>query len=169
MISRKANVNLVACFTGYRSQKLPWGFNEKNERCLQMTKLLEKEIVNTIKEGYCHFISGMAIGFDMIAAEIVLKLKSKYNIILECAIACKNQEKKWSLQLQTRYQNILKQADIIWCGKDYYVDGCMLERNYYMVNQSSKIIALFDGKSGGTKKTLEYAKQQRLQITILKP
>lgn len=45
----------------------------------------------------------------------------------------------------------------------------MLERNNYMVNNSSKMIALFNGLPGGTKKTIEYAKQQGLKIVIIKP
>lgn len=28
--------DITCCFTGHRSQKLPWGFNEQDERCLQM-------------------------------------------------------------------------------------------------------------------------------------
>lgn len=24
------------CFTGHRSQKLPWGYNESDERCIDM-------------------------------------------------------------------------------------------------------------------------------------
>ncbi len=45
----------------------------------------------------------------------------------------------------------------------------MLERNRYMVNRSSLLIALFDGLPGGTKKTIEYANQQGLEIRIIKP
>ena len=73
-----------------------------------MFSIIEKAILN----GYTYFISGMALGIDMICAEIVLKLKKKYkNIILECAIPCLNQEKQWSLSEQERYRKILHKAD----------------------------------------------------------
>lgn len=28
----------TVCFTGHRSQKLPWGYNEEDERCVNMKK-----------------------------------------------------------------------------------------------------------------------------------
>ncbi len=37
-----------------------------------------------------------------------------------------------------------------------------------MVESSSLVIALFDGKPGGTKLTVEYAKKQGKQVTIIK-
>ena len=47
------------------------------------------------KHSVTHFISGMAIGVDMIAAEIVLELKKDYpQITLECAIPCETQAVK---------------------------------------------------------------------------
>ena len=158
------------CFTGHRSQKLPWKFNEKNLRCQIMKFHLKNAIKRAIGDGYTDFISGMALGFDMICAEMVLKLKKKNpNIKLECAIPCKNQEIKWNKQLQERYREILKQADKIWCGSENYNKLCMFERNKYMINNSSKVIALFDGKPGGTAQTLNYAKKKGLKIEIIVP
>ena len=77
--------NNICCFTGPRCQKLPWGFNENDNRCLKMKEITKKEIEKSISLGYKVFISGMAIGFDMICAEIVLNLKEiypEYNDIL---------------------------------------------------------------------------------------
>ena len=34
----------TACFTGHRSQKLPWRFNEDDERCVAMKSTLRFEI-----------------------------------------------------------------------------------------------------------------------------
>ena len=71
--------NKVCCFTGHRPQSLPFGFNEQDERCIKLKRLLRKDIERQItEEGVTHLISGMAIGVDMYAAEIVLDLKAKY-------------------------------------------------------------------------------------------
>lgn len=158
------------CFTGHRPQKLPWGFNEEDERCLAMKKELYIRIEDAIKDGYNIFLSGMALGFDMICAEIVLELKKKYkDIKLVAALPCKNQDCKWNSFQQKRYRILLKKADSIRCIYDNYIGAeCMLERNEYMVNASSKMVALFDGKPGGTKKTIEYAKSKGLEVVIIK-
>ena len=66
-------------FTGHRPQSLPFGFNEADERCIALKQKLRDEIIRQIEEnGVTHFITGMAIGVDMFAAEIVLGLKSAY-------------------------------------------------------------------------------------------
>lgn len=160
----------VVCFTGHRSQKLPWGFNEEDIRYKLARIETKKEIIKCIKSGKNHFISGMALGFDMMCAEIVLSLKKTYpNIILECAVPCVGQEKRWPLSQQNRYKRILHQADKIRCIFDYYTQNCMEERNRYMVNSSSLVIALFNGREGGTKNTIDYAKRQGKEIIIITP
>lgn len=86
----------IACFTGHRAQKLPWNFNEDDIRCVRMKENLEKIIEKSILRGYFIFLCGMALGFDIICAETVLKLKEKYPYVkLIGALPCKNQYKKW--------------------------------------------------------------------------
>lgn len=50
-----------------------------------------------------------------------------------------------------------------------YVDGCMKERNQYMINNSSLVIALFNGQWGKTKQTIEYAKSQGVEVITINP
>ena len=45
----------------------------------------------------------------------------------------------------------------------------MQQRNKYMIDNSSVLIALFNGKAGGTKQTVDYAKQQGLEILTIEP
>ncbi len=161
----------TACFSGHRSQKLPWGFNEDDERCKIMQKTLRQEIIKAIKKGYDTFLCGMALGFDMICAETVLSLKQEYPYIkLIGALPCKNQDCKWSEKEKIRYRNLLKKLDAIRCIYENYIGAeCMLERNRYMINNSSLLIALYNGKLGGTKSTIDYAKHQGLEIVIITP
>lgn len=99
-------------FTGHRPQSLPFGFNEADERCIALKQKLRDEIIRQIEEnGVTHFITGMAIGVDMFAAEIVLGLKSAYNgITLECAIPCETQAEKWSEALRDRLNIPLRRS-----------------------------------------------------------
>ena len=102
----------TCCFFGSRPNKLPWGYEEKGIRYFFFRQKLKKTVIGAIGNGYIHFISGMALGIDTIAAEIVLELKAKYSkITLECAIPCINQTEKWSEESIMRYQNICAQAD----------------------------------------------------------
>lgn len=158
------------CFTGHRSQKLPWRFDEEDKRCVNMKNTTKEKIEQSIREGYIYFISGMALGFDMICAEIVLEFKKNYpNIKLVCAIPCKYQDKLWSEEYKKRYKRILKQADIVRYISEEYTKTCMIERNEYMLNNSSLVIALYNGLAGGTKSTILKAEKMGLKIDIIEP
>ncbi len=173
-ILKEKNIELsksTCCFTGHRPQSLPWGFDEEDERCVKMKEQLRGEIVKAIENGYTTFISGMALGFDIIAAEMVLELKGKYpNIKLIGALPCKTQDKFWKEKDKQRYRKVLGKLDDIRCiYNNYNGKKCMIERNHYMVNNSSLVIALFNGTKGGTKTTINYAKKQGLKIVTLVP
>ena len=164
------DLNTTCCFTGHRIQKLPWKNNENDKRCKNLKLVLHNEIEKAIFRGYSTFICGMALGFDIICAETVLELKNTYsNIKLIAALPCRNQHRIWNEKDKARYLKILDRADGIRCVYDEYSGAeCMLERNEYMVNNSSLMIALFNGLGGGTKFTIDYARKSGLEIIILK-
>ena len=84
-------------FTGYRPQKMPFGFDEQDERCVDFKKRLRDTIESFIWQGYQHFISGGALGMDMYAAEAVLDLKKQYpEIMLEMVSPFDTQAAKWA-------------------------------------------------------------------------
>lgn len=166
--------NVSVCFTGHRSQKLPWKFNETAFRCKIMKFRLYRIIMQVLAKGYKRFYCGMAIGFDTICAETLLKIKfkcKKYSDIeIIGALPCRNQDCKWNNEARNRYRNILKKLDGIRCiYENYNGKICMHERNRFMVNNSSLMIALFDGISGGTKSTVDYARKKGLEIIVIKP
>ena len=103
----------TCAFTGHRPQNLPFGFNEEDERCIDLKKTLREQIINLIEtEDVTHFITGMALGVDLYAAEIVLDLKARYpEITLESAISCETQAVKWSMAQRERYYDIAAQCD----------------------------------------------------------
>ena len=160
----------TCCFSGHRPHKLGFGF-DFNNKCgtfLDLEKKLKAEIKNAIKEGYKFFISGAGLGVDMLAADIVIKLKRKHDIQLCLAIPCLDHTKKWSQSDKSLYKKILKNSDEIFFvnNKNYFI-GCMQARNKYLVDQSNRLIAVFNGEKGGTKQTIDYAKKSFLEIKII--
>ena len=110
----------------------------------------------------------MAIGVDLDFAEIVLKLRNKYPITLECAIPCPNQTLKWNSADKLRYDSILECADEVNLISERYTPECMLKRNRYMVDKSELVIAVFNGvEKGGTWYTLNYAEKENKNIEII--
>ena len=146
------------CFTGHRPEKLLIP-----ETIVKMH--LKKEIETAISEGFCTFITGMARGVDMWAAEIVLDLrKNNSSIHLICAVPYKGFEKKWSEKEQIMYNYILASADIIRYISERYSEAAFQKRNIWMVDRSARVIAVYSGEKGGTENTIKYAEKTGVPV-----
>lgn len=161
----------VCMFTGHRPKGLPFGYNERDSRCKKLKKILKKLIVHKIQEeDTTEFLSGMALGTDMFAAEIVLELKRKYrDITLTAVLPYRTQAARWNKEAIARYEHILAMCDKIIVLQDEYTQSCMHKRNLYMVEHSNSVIAVWSGAEGGTANTIRFAIDRHLPVTVLDP
>ena len=161
----------ICAFTGHRPKYFPWGYDESDPRCTELRELLSKQIRLLVGRGYTDFLSGMALGVDIWAAQTVLTLREKYpKLKLHCILPCIGQEKSWNEETKRLYYSIVKQADSrVYSSRIYYRD-CMLDRNKFMVDHSNLLFAVFNGISkSGTASTVNYARSQGKEILILDP
>ncbi|MDE5601579.1 MAG: SLOG family protein, partial [Clostridia bacterium] len=80
----------------------------------------------------------------------------------------RNREAGWADKERIKYRRTLAKLDEIRCIYENYIgEECVLERNLFMVNNSSMLIALFNGLSGGRKSIIDYALRQGLEIAII--
>lgn len=150
------------CFTGHRPEKL-------NRPKYEIKLELKKEICRALEDNFTVFISGMARGVDIWAAEIVLQLRKEgVPVRLICACPYPGFERNWSNFWQIRYTAILSAADLVRFISPCYSSRCFQVRNEWMVNHSSKVIAVFNGQASGTKNTIEYAQQQGISVQQIK-
>ena len=146
------------CFTGHRPDKM-----ELDEK--EIKPLLEKAIDDAIADGYVTFITGMAMGMDIWAAEIVLeRKKTNKDLHLICALPHPNFESGRSMTEKMRFNKIIKKADLIKEINDHYFTGCYQVRNEWMVDRSNFVIAVFNGQKSGTKNTVDYAKRKGVNV-----
>ena len=146
------------CFTGHRPDKMELGEKE-------IKPLLEKAIDNAIINGYVTFITGMAMGTDIWAAEIVLqKKKTNKDLHLICALPHPGFESRRSTIEKLRFNKIIKKADISKEINPHYFTGCYQVRNKWMVDRSNLVIAVFNGKKSGTKNTVDYARRKGVNV-----
>lgn len=161
----------TCAFTGHRPQKLPFGLSEEDARCTALKEELRKQTFNLIEnENVTHFISGMALGTDLMAAEIVLDLKVSYpGITLESAIPCETQAVKWTVSQRERYYDIAAQCDKETMLQSHYTPDCMDKRNRYMVDHADFILAVWNGKPSGTGRTVTYARGKNRTVIVIDP
>ena len=149
---------MTCCFTGHRV--ILGDIEELKQKISETVDML-------ISEGVTRFVSGGALGFDTIAAEVIIEKRKEKDIFLEIAVPCLNQESKWNSKQQARYKKILASADAVTVLSPKYVTGCMHARNKYMVDKSQIVVSYYRGRSGGTQATFLYAQEMDKQIINL--
>ena len=158
----KAN---TCCFTGHRIEKLPWGNNENDPRCIKLKETIYDTIEAVYKSGYRHFICGMATGCDMYFCEAALKLRESHKeITVEAAIPYEEQSFKWNESLKARYNKLVEECDYYTMVQNHYSPDCLMRRNRYMVDNSALLIAAYNGRPGGTQSTMLYAMRNQVEI-----
>lgn len=126
---------------------------------------MESAIQQAIADGYTTFITGMAYGVDIWAGQIVVRLrKSNPALHLIAVVPFRGFEDRWSSDWKRAYQELLEQADLVKYICPGYNAGAYQRRNEWMVDHSSRVIAVFNGEPSGTKNTIEYANKQAVYI-----
>ena len=164
------NIEETWCFTGHRPGKL-YGYDKNAPGNVKLRQAIKDAVILLhLKHGINNFITGMAMGWDMWAAEVVFYLKRIYpNIKLICAIPCKGHLESMPLFEQEEYEHILDEADYIhYVTNMQYTPQCLQKRNEWMVDNSVGQIAGWDGTKGGTYNCIKYAnkkyKTKRIRI-----
>ncbi|MCC8015786.1 MAG: DUF1273 domain-containing protein [Eubacterium sp.] len=142
------------CITGHRD------LTGKDEAIIK--QMLIKEILLAIQEGYTTFISGFADGIDQMFAQIVIDLKQEHKLFLEAALPYANR------LTNSKVKRLLTQCDGIKVVCNEYNPDCFMLRNRYMVEQSSRVIAVYDGRDkGGTLFTMRYAHVMDRDVKVI--
>ena len=151
-------------FTGYRPNKFPFPINEADADYAAFIKDLKKAIKSVAKDNTTFYCGG-AMGFDIIAGEIVLELKKKNPTIkLVMAVPFFEQANTFTPLWRERYRALIHFADRVVYLEQFYTAGCYQKRNRYLVDNADIIITYFNGKSGGTKQTIDYATKNKKEI-----
>lgn len=154
-------VSMIIAFTGHRDYDAE-RINETLYRRIALLALLNDGVT---------FLCGMAVGFDLAAAEAVMRVKQdNRSVRLKCVIPFSEQTKYFSYEDQLRYARVLESADEVVVLEGEYSQLVFLRRNDYLVDHADMILAYFkDGSKGGTAYTIRRARKARITIENLYP
>lgn len=157
----------TCCFTGHRPEKLPWGEREDHPDCVALKQSMAEQLERLYQGGFRRFVCGMARGADFYFAQEVLALRQVHpDVTLEAALPCLGQAKRWGEADRLRWHRLVDACDVTTLVQEHYDRYCMPRRDRYMVDQSSALLAVYNGTRGGTQYTLNYAMEHRLDIYL---
>ncbi|MGN0580710.1 MAG: SLOG family protein [Ruminococcus sp.] len=162
------------CFTGHRSGGIRTYRGIQTYRSITVAAvrlMLSRYIDLAAESGYTTFISGLAEGIDLWAAEYVLKMRmTNPDIRLIGAMPYLRHAERFSASGRRLLEQVEEQADcLITVNTDpdsvYSRSGASemknlyRDRNYFMVESSSAVIAFLDENKpySGTMQTVSYA------------
>lgn len=154
----KFDRTVSAAFTGHR-------FYDFSQR-----EFIQERLTSAISEAYDHgirnFISGFALGIDLMAAQLVQSLKCNLpGISLTAAIPFESQAERYNIYDKRVYRRLLELADKVIVLSDCYYPRCFLDRDGFMVENASYLIAYYDGREkGGTYYTVKKARARGIPI-----
>lgn len=146
----------TVAFTGHRSYR-----GEAEEGLIASLRRLAEW-------GYTTFLSGMAEGFDLAAAEAVLKLRREgLAVRLVAVVPFRGQSRGFTMENRARYRAVLAEADEVITLSERFFRGCYQVRNDYLVDHAAYLLAWYDGSRGGTQQTFLGALHRGLEVENL--
>lgn len=154
----------TCCFTGHRPQFFPWGSSTGDPVAVKMLHALESEILQAIADGYTTFLYGGALGVDTWAAEAVLRLRENLPLTLIAVLPFPGYNADVT---EDFYRQIIAESDCILYVEATRRMSALAARDRYMIDHSSRLIAVYDERShihSGTWRALCYAREKQLDI-----
>ncbi len=127
--------------------------------------ILSEIIAQCYAEGKRVFLSGGAVGFDLIAAEEVIRFRaSHHNVQLIFIVPFEGQEAKYSEREKEHYIDLISQSNqVVTISTEYNISAYHL-RNDYLIEHSSQLIAYNNRKGRGTASTVKRAAKRGVEI-----
>lgn len=156
-------------FTGYRYEKLPFTRQDTAAIALLQAKLRDA-CVSAIDAGHTRFICGFAQGSDLLFAQTVVNLQAEYpNITLDAALPFPAPHLRYLRADMLDYARLLPRCDVVTEVFPRMRRGCYLLRNDFILDQSTLLLAVFDGKPGGTAYTVGQARRRGMRTVLIPP
>jgi len=149
----------TCCFTGHRKIK-------DKDFDVVMARTTEKIRELIARHGYRYFRVGGAIGYDMLAAEILFLVRDlefpHIQVILDYPFD--GFTDGWDENQKNEYKKLLSQYDQVVCVSPMASAEAYLARDRHLVDNASFCISYCTRRSGGTAYTIRYAEKNRIPI-----
>ena len=148
----------TCCFTGHRTIPV--------DQLPEIVARTEAKVRELIRGGYRCFITGGAVGYDTLAAELLFHLRDVEHMGIRVILAYPfdGYMDRWKEEQKATYERLLPLYDERICVAAAASRGAYLQRDRYMVDASSACIAYCTRQTGGTAYTIRYATKKGVPV-----
>jgi uncharacterized phage-like protein YoqJ len=154
----------VMAVTGHRPSGIDNDYTYSSEIWRGLKKAYEELFIGMNVD---HLLTGGALGVDTVAAEVALSSGIPYTV----CVPFDGQDSKWPKKAKQRYERLLDNSEgIIVVSPGPYAVWKLHRRNEFMVDNSSMVLATWNGKpKGGTYECVQYAVKKKSSVLRLDP
>ena len=165
--------SVTCCFTGHRRRDLPFEGDVSKQGVKNLISTIQLLCAHAYQEGYRTFITGMADGADLMCGSVIMDMMNdrRYKgLELICAMPYEEQRREVTTA-ESRYIHslLLDIARAVVITGKRSDSGRYRERNKFMVEHSSAVIAVYKEKprGSGTLQTINMAKRAGLTTHVI--
>ena len=130
----------------------------------------ETQIDAAFRDGYRTFVCGGGMGGDLQAGLAVLRRRDEgLPVRLICVVPWPGFAEKWRLVWRYPYERLLRNADYVKVISGTFRESVFRERNEYMVDHCSRLVAWYEDGVSKTWDTIEYAVRQGVEVFTNRP
>lgn len=162
--------------TGHRPSRFKFKYSEDYSLCKKIKRAMFEQFKKLYDEqGVRWYYVGGALGVDMWASELILRLKEQPgygDIELVVVLPFEGHDAKWDERSKRRMAFLRRMcSDCIVVAKEDCPES-YIKRNCYMVDHADFLVAVYDNERSlrsGTMQTVRYAEQKNLSIIFINP
>ena len=167
---------MTSCaISGHRPTRFKFGYKETHTGCKRLKRVMREQFDLLYQQGVREFYVGGALGVDMWAAEILLRMKeqSAYSdLLLHMVLPFAGHDENWDERSRERLRFIMRHcADTVIIGIPGQLPlACYKLRNQYLVDHADCLLAVYDSDRSirsGTGQTIRMAQKKGIDVKII--
>lgn len=167
---------LACAVTGHRPSRFKFKYSEDYSLCKKIKRAMFEQFKKLYDEqGVRRYYVGGALGVDMWAGELILRLKEQPgygDIELVVVLPFEGHDAKWDERSKRRMNFLLRMcSDCVIVGKEDCRES-YIKRNCYMMDRANILVAVYDNDRSirsGVGMAVNYAKKKELDIIYIHP
>ena len=144
--------NPIRCaIIGQNPLRLPWGFDEEDDRCRKLKMELAQQIMVLRQSGVSQFLTACDCGVGLYTGEIINGLRmTDRDLMLICYTPHEEQATKWAPYLRERYFAMLEKCTLISAVCEVGAPDAQFQAYKKIIDLADVVLAVYDKDTSPT-------------------